>query len=239
MPPAADPSNPDRYDLISDDLEEHILKHPEGAYCMRLLYGLYDQWTGHTLLEESLPVERALKSREGSREQADKAAAWYLANAVRVQKDSRAASYTKLSVHLRFAVQQDPSARIHLRSEERIRRYLNDAARRWYVEEACNLLKMDPDLNTDELKSRLIDQVRETRTVFFLSRETDIAKYLSNSVELWYVRRGVRAALEDPRISRNVLADRLMGDAVREAEQYFRPRETVLDYLENADLGVS
>jgi hypothetical protein len=239
MPPAADNQDMDRYDLISDDLEEHILKHPQGAACLQLLYELFDNWTGLTLFEESLRTRGGLKSRKGGRERADKAIGWYLANALRVQKASGSTSYSQLSVPLALAAQADPSARKHVKSDETIRGYLNNAAREWYAGEARHLAKSDPELSTDQVVLTLIDRARVSGTVFFLSRKSDVAQYLSDSYELWYVRRGAKAVLEDPSITRKALADRLRGEAVREAEQYFRPLETVLGYLEDAELGVS
>jgi len=239
MPPAADNQNPDRYDLISDDLEEHILKHPEGAACLQLLYQLFDRWTGDTLYQESRRTEGGLKTSKGPREWAEKAVAWYLANATRVQKEYGCRSYKRLSVQLHLAAQHDPLAREHLRSEETVRGCLNDAARQWYLQGARELFKTDPELSPDEMASTMIERAKASGTVFFLSRKSDVAKHLRQSCELWYARRGIKAVAQDPSILRNVLAERLRGEAVREAEQYFRPLETVLGYLEDAELGVS
>ena len=99
---------------------------------------------------------------------------------------------------------------------------------------------MDAELGVDEMVSTLIEAAKESGTVFFLSRKSDVAKLLrQKDCELWYIRRGARAVFQDPSITRNALADRLRDEAVREAQHYFRPLETVLGHLEDAKLGVS
>jgi hypothetical protein len=232
-------SNPDQYDLISEDLEQHILKHAEGAACLALLYELYDCWTGHTLFEETRRAEAGRKSRQRIQDAADAAATWYLNKATELIKKKRCASYTELSVQLCLAAQTDPSARSFLRSDETIRRYLNEAARLWYPQQALTLLKRDPEMEAERLVTALIEDTRGSNSVFALSRPTDVAKYIGESSELWYVRKGLRAIKADPSTSRIQLAEQLRGEAVREAEEHFRPLELVTAYLENAGLGAS
>jgi len=129
-------------------------------------------------------------------------------------------------------------SRCHIKGEERIRRYLNEAAKSWYLDHARELVKTDPELSAEQLIKILMEKARESDVVYQLSRKSSVSYYL-NSAEFWYVREAVILLSEDPTISRYDLAFRAMDKAVQEAPEYFCPREWVFKYLKDAELGVS
>ena len=229
----------DRYDLISQELEQHIATHPDGDACLALLYELYDFRLGDSLFTESKPSENAIKSRKGVQQRMENAKAWYLSKASEVWKRRQCKSYTELSKALWWEV-QDGDARHHIRSEERIRRYLNEATKSWYLDIARGLLKAEPQLNEQELTEMLMEKARKDDVVYQLSRKSSVFRYLRSArLEFWYLREAEKLLKEDENIGRHDLADRVMGKAVQEAPEYFCPQEWVFKYLKDAELGVS
>lgn len=180
-----DDPNPDRYDLISQELEQHIAAHPDGDACLQLLYKLYDQWTGHLLDQTHTKTQHARLGVEKHEPRRQAALDWYLAEGKKLLKKKAYRSYNELSIKLHMNAGSDPKGRRHLRSSSRIADRLRAAARTWYLTKAEQIVKEDPHISGDALVDTLKGMAREESRVFSLSRKGDIKRYLRAPLELW------------------------------------------------------
>ncbi len=179
----------DRYDLISDDLERHILEHPgrEGLACLQLLYKLYDQWTGYLLYEAHNKARHGTKGAETNERRKRAALKWYLAEGEEILKKRTYRSYVELSVKLHMNALNNKKGRPHLKASSTIADVLRDAAKTWYSTKAKQIVRQDPRISVDALVDTLKVMAEQESRVFSLSRKCDIKIYLNNPLELWRV----------------------------------------------------
>ena len=183
-----DPSdpNPERYDLISGDLERYILAYPgdqgEGEACLRLLYELYDFLSSYLGKKTDDAKEGARLYKLRSAE----ALEWYLTEGEKLRRKHKLRSYTRLSVALETSTTGDPDGRRHAKAAATIADYLLDAAREWYVDKAEDLVLEDPHASIDEIVNRLKEMAQQKKPIFCLSRKCDIKTYIDKPpLELW------------------------------------------------------
>ena len=182
--------NRDRYDLISDDLERYILAYPgdqgEGEAVLRLLYELYDKWTGYVAYHLGKKTDYAKKGARLSKLRKAEALEWYLTKGEKLRRKYNFNSYTKLSVALETSTTGSPDGQRHAKSAATIADYLSDAAREWYVDKAEDLVLKDPHASIDEIVNRLKEMAQQEKLIFCLSRKCDIKRYIDKPrLELW------------------------------------------------------
>ena len=228
--------NPDQYDLISCDLEEHILRHPEGRQCLEMLYSLYDTCVAYECMEDERRSAGGTKRSGYDQEYKDAARDWYLDNAQSVRRQNRSKSYKQLANALLGRVLNQPDRTLR-RSAETIRRYLNQSAQDWFIRHACELAIQNPRIETDGLIDLVIEVVQSQKVIFSISRRVDVTRYLRESRAVWYVRQGALLVKDQPEISRSALVDAVLAKTASEREEYFGPRDQVLETLQRFDLG--